>query len=139
VCLSIRPLLVALGLAVPLCACSDQPAVYAPVVQPSVLVGEFGSRSFEVVATDTAAHFTLTCVTGRTGALQRSIEGGDLEASGTATTSTLLTQPLFVAARVNGDLLSITVTLGSGPTSRTNAYLAQRGVPGDFSGIGCAG
>lgn len=63
-----------------------------------------------------------------------------MEASGTSTSvsARFATEPLYVSATVNGDLLSVTVWLGTGATFRSSSYLVHRGVPGDFSGIFCA-
>jgi hypothetical protein len=137
--LSTRLLIVALAPLLTFSACSDQPAVYAPDGQPSVLSGQFGGRLLEVTATDTAAHFKFVCAYGRTTPLQRSIEGL-LEASGTSTSVSagFVTEPLYVTATLNGDILSLTVTIGTDSRLRIGTYLLQRNVPGDFSGWACA-
>lgn len=129
---------IALSAAVIACAaCSDQAAIYSPSAQPDVLLGEFGTRAFQVTAKDTAAVFTFACGSGVTGPLRRSVEG-DLEASGTLFSTMLQSEPMYVIAYLNGDILSVTVYAGATPGGAGSAFMAHRDVPGDFSGIACA-
>jgi hypothetical protein len=134
-----RSLVAAMAFAAALTACSDQAALNAPLPPGAVLTGEFGGRSLQITATDTAALLLFVCASGRTSPLQVNVEGA-LEATGTASPSWPpgTTQALHLTARLRGNALDVTVTIGTGSTATAASYLLYRDVPGDFSGYACA-